>query len=145
MNAIERTIHWGETHHPAWLDPLRMILGVILFIKGIFFIRNTGAMDQMLANTDLEFLSFLMVHYVVFAHLVGGLLIACGLLTRLAVLFQLPILLGAVFFVNAEQGFFSMNSELGLSVFILILLIVFLVVGSGPYSLDSYYRRHRDY
>lgn len=27
MNLIQKTTYWGDTHHPHWLDILRMILG----------------------------------------------------------------------------------------------------------------------
>ncbi len=145
MNAIERTMYWGETHHPAWLDPVRVVLGLILFIKGIFFIRNLEAIEQMVMSANFEFYPFIIAHYVAFAHLIGGLLIAGGLLTRVAALFQIPILIGAVFFVNASRNYYSMESEGLLAIVVLILLIVFLVVGSGKYSLDHYMKTHKDY
>lgn len=145
MNTIEKTMHWGETHHPAWLDPLRMVLGLILFIKGIFFIRDLEAIEQLVMQANFEFYPFIIAHYVAFAHLVGGLMIAMGLLTRVAIIFQLPVLIGAVFFVNASRNYYSMESEFLLAIVVLILLIVFLVVGSGKYSLDRYMRTHPDY
>lgn len=144
MNTIERTMRWGETHHPAWLDPLRMVLGLILFIKGILFIRDTEALSDMMANTSVEFASFLIAHYVAMVHLVGGLMIAMGLLTRVAALFNLPILFGAVFYLNMRDTYAGSGTELILSVVVLLLLIVFLVVGSGRHSVDNYYRKYRD-
>ena len=32
--------HWGDTHHPAWNDALRIMLGMILVLKGISFISD---------------------------------------------------------------------------------------------------------
>jgi len=64
------------------------------------------------------------------------------LVTRLAVLFQIPILAGAIIFINADKGLFTIHSELGLSILVLALLIFFLIFGSGKYSADSFMRTH---
>jgi uncharacterized membrane protein YphA (DoxX/SURF4 family) len=56
-----------------------------------------------------------------------------GVLTRFACLIQIPILLGAVFFVDTT--FYRPFSEVLLSVLVLLLLIVFLVVGNGRIQL----------
>jgi putative oxidoreductase len=60
----------------------------------------------------------------------------------LSALAQVPILLGAVFFVNISSGFSALNSELWLSVMVLFLLIMFVVVGSGKFSMDDWMSRH---
>jgi uncharacterized membrane protein YphA (DoxX/SURF4 family) len=96
---------------------------------------------EKLAGTQLPFSSFvlvLVVHYVVFAHLMGGVLLALGTMTRLACIVQIPILLGAVIFINSSSGFWRPFSELGLSILVLVLLIYFLVVGNGPWSVDKF-------
>ncbi|MFD1143367.1 DoxX family protein [Larkinella insperata] len=142
MNVIQRVEHWGDTHHPAWIDALRIMLGIVLFLKGVSFIGDTGHLTNLVGGTRFDLIPMFLIHYVAFAHLVGGLLIAMGCMTRLAVLVQLPILLGAVFFVNITHGFSALNSELWLSVVVLLLLLVFLVVGSGRFSVDDYMRRH---
>jgi putative oxidoreductase len=142
MNTIEKIGYWGDHHHTKWLDLLRIGLGAILFAKGLYFISDTFALAEMLKNSRFEFLSFMIAHYVAFAHLVGGILIALGLLTRIAILFQLPILIGAIAFVNASRGFFSINFELEISLVVLFLLILFLIYGSGPLSVDFYMRKN---
>jgi uncharacterized membrane protein YphA (DoxX/SURF4 family) len=88
-------------------------------------------------------MAMLIIHIVAFAHLVGGLLINLGLLTRFAAVVQIPILVGAVFFVNIWRGFSPLNSELWLSVLVLFLLILFWIVGSGRYSLDYWMKTHK--
>ena len=65
-----------------------------------------------------------------------------GLLTRVAVLAQIPILLGALIFVRTPTGLFNVHSETGLSILVLLLLCIFLIEGSGPISYDGYMRRH---
>ncbi|MGM9510857.1 DoxX family protein [Larkinella sp. GY13] len=142
MNVLQRVEHWGDTHHPAWIDALRIMLGIILFLKGVSFIGDTTYLSSLVGGSRFGLTPVMLVHYVAFAHLVGGVLIAFGMLTRLAVLAQLPILLGAVFFINISKGFSALNSELWLSIVVLFLLIMFLVVGSGRFSMDDWMSRH---
>jgi putative oxidoreductase len=137
MNLTQKMDQWAYAHHPRWIDFLRIALGVILFIKGFFFIRNTDALVELLKNSRFEWVSFALAHYVAFAHLVGGIMITIGLFTRLAVVIQLPVLLGAVIFINSKAGFFSINSELPFSIIILVMLIFFFIYGSGPASADQ--------
>ncbi|HLU90229.1 MAG TPA: DoxX family protein [Cyclobacteriaceae bacterium] len=144
MHTLHHIEHWADTHHPRWIDFIRIALGLFIFYKGIIFISDTAALMDMMNNLDTALFNMAMVHYVAFAHLFGGILIAMGLLTRMAVLFQLPILFVAVFFVNINMGFFSVanNLEFEVSLIVLILLIVFLVYGSGKFSVDEYMNKH---
>ncbi|AQG79351.1 DoxX family protein [Spirosoma montaniterrae] len=142
MNLLHRVEHWGDTHHPAWTDALRIMLGTILVLKGISFISDTTYLTQLVGGLKFDLWSVMIVHYVAFAHLMGGFLIAVGCLTRLMCLLQLPILVGAVFFVNISRGFSTLNSELWLSLVVLGLLLTFIVLGSGRYSMDEYVRQH---
>jgi uncharacterized membrane protein YphA (DoxX/SURF4 family) len=80
-----------------------------------------------------------LVYYVTFVHLVGGTLIALGILTRFSALMQIPVVFGAVFFINILQSPF--NTDLISSVIALIFLVVFAVVGSGKLSLENYLER----
>lgn len=137
MNLVSKIEHWGDAHHPRWLDVLRIALGIVIFAKGVSFIMDTDSVFRLIQKTNFQLSIWSAVHYVAFAHLVGGLFIALGLSTRLAVAFQIPILLGAVFFVNITDGFSFLNSELWFSLIVLVLLIVFFIIGSGPYSLDN--------
>ncbi|WP_231459187.1 MULTISPECIES: DoxX family protein [unclassified Pedobacter] len=141
MNVIRKIEHWGDVHQTKWLDFLRIILGLIIFGKGISFISDTNTLQNLITqNNVFGFSSVLIsvaIHVVAFAHLVGGILITLGLVTRFAAVIQMPILLCAVFFVNILQGFSMLNSELWLSVIVLFLLILFWVIGSGPLSVDE--------
>jgi uncharacterized membrane protein YphA (DoxX/SURF4 family) len=142
MYILDKIDAWSERHHPKWIDVLRILLGLILFYKGIYFISHTQDIVVMLANTRFDFLGITIAHYVVAAHIMGGLLIMVGLLTRIAILFQIPILLGAVIFVNLPKGILSFNSETELSILVLFLLVFFLFEGSGPLSIDEYIKKH---
>jgi putative oxidoreductase len=137
MNLTQKLDRWAYAHHPRWIDLLRIALGLILFIKGFVFIRNTDSLVEILRQSRFEWVSFALAHYVAFAHLVGGVMITIGLFTRVAVAFQLPILLGAIIFINSKPGFFSVNSELPFSILILLMLTFFFIYGSGPASADQ--------
>ena len=82
-----------------------------------------------------SFVLSLTIQYIIFGHIIGGFLIAVGLLTRLACLLQIPILLGALIFVQWDvmQHF----SQFFLALLTLILLCYFMIIGSGPWSLDK--------
>lgn len=132
---------WSTTHHPRWLVVLRVALGLSLMLKGISFISNNVSLQLLLEGTSFASQQWLTT-VIPWVHLLGGFLIVIGLFTRWAVLVQIPILLGAVFFINAPRGVFAGQSELGLSIIILVLLCFFFAEGSGPLSMDEYFRRY---
>lgn len=138
MKSIYQLESWANTHYPKWLNFVRIALGIVIFFKGFIYIRDTEALMHILRNTETDMATLGMVHFIAFAHIFGGIFIALGLGTRIAVLFQLPILLGAVVFVNASKGFFAVNSELGFSLAVLVFLFIFLIYGSGKISLQQY-------
>ncbi len=147
MNVVQKIEHWGDVHHAKWLDVIRIVLGLLILSKGIAFAGDTEAQkDWILQNNTFGFsglMAMALVHTVALAHLVGGVLITIGLVTRFAVVVQIPILIGAVFFVNMSKGFSPLNSELWLSIIVLMLLILFWIVGSGSYSVDHWMKNHR--
>jgi uncharacterized membrane protein YphA (DoxX/SURF4 family) len=144
MSAISGIEKWTEEHHSIWIDFLRILLGVFLIAKGASFINHREQIEWLLVNHHVEFLIFIAAIYVILFHIGGGLLIASGLITRWAIGFQIPILIGAVFFVNLPKGFNGINTELGLSIVVLALLIFFFFYGSGNFSLDHYMTKHKD-
>ena len=137
MNLVQRVEHWGDTHHPQWLDIVRMALGVFLCFKGVEYLYNMGAMLSLINNKMAfgSFSSMLMSNYIAFAHLLGGILLILGVLTRFACLIQLPILLGAIFFVNLSPDMYRPFSELALSIIVFLMLVGFLILGNGKISL----------
>jgi putative oxidoreductase len=144
MGMLHQLQQWSITHHPKWLVILRVALGLSLILKGISFISNNISLQDILLRSNLSSQGWLSTA-IPWLHLLGGALIVVGLFTRWAVLIQIPILAGAVFFVNTKQGVFAgQSSEFGLSLIILALLIFFFAEGGGPLSLDDhYFRRNR--
>lgn len=72
-------------------------------------------------------------------------MILVGLLTRFMALIQIPIILGAIVFVNMTTDSNKINQgELPLSFLMLVLVIVFFVEGGGYMSLDNMIRKPVD-
>jgi uncharacterized membrane protein YphA (DoxX/SURF4 family) len=140
MNLIHRIEKWGDSHHPRFLDIIRILLGIFLLLKGLGFMDNTANLKALIENqADIDVapgLLMALVYYVTFVHLVGGTLIALGILTRFSAIMQIPVVFGAVFFINILQSPF--NTDLAASVAALIFLVVFAVIGSGRVSLENY-------
>lgn len=142
MGTLQQIHTWSLTHHPRWLVVIRVALGLCLFIKGISFMINASLLERYLQNSSLAAQTDWIALVVTWAHLLGGFLIIIGLLTRWAVLLQIPILLAAMVLMAAEHGLFAAGSQFPLSVVIFLLLIFFLVEGGGPLSLDNYFRHN---
>ena len=145
MNAIVKLESWADRHHPKWIDILRVVLGIIFIIKGVALIEHREQVVMMMEKSNIDLFTFsLSSQYVIAFDLAGGLFIAIGLLTRLIVLFQLPIVILSIVFINYHQNLFALNSELGYLVLILALVIFFLFYGSGPISVDNYLSKRKE-
>lgn len=145
MSVVTDIERWGNSHRPGFLDIFRIALGVFITYKGISFITSMREFEDTTAGINVWFAGAAITHYVIFAHLLGGPMIAVGLFTRIAALLQIPILIGAVFLVNAPKGLFSVGShmELEISIIVLVGLVVFMVFGAGRYSIDA--KRRQDF
>ncbi|MBO9730946.1 MAG: DoxX family protein [Chitinophaga sp.] len=143
MNMLQRIEHWGDTHSPNWLSAVRILLGIFLMAMGVLFVMNRDDLIGVISQKPaLAAISIMLGHYIVFAHTVGGLFIAMGLLTRFCAICNIPVLIGAVFMSHSATGLFSVYPFMALSVVVLLLLIVFAIEGSGRISVDEYMRRH---
>jgi uncharacterized membrane protein YphA (DoxX/SURF4 family) len=118
------------------LDLLRVYLGVALLVRGALFIGQPDALTSYMERSQHWFIPVAISHYVVAAHVAGGLLLILGLGTRVAAWAQVPILLGAVLFVHRGEGLLSASQSLELSALVLAMLVVIGVFGAGDFSVD---------
>ncbi|MFL1011596.1 DoxX family protein [Flavisericum labens] len=140
MDTIKTLNKWANKHTYLPIDFLRIALGAFLFFKGIDFMSNSAMLVELFKPMQSMAGGMIMVHYVAPAHFIGGLLIAFGLLTRWAIIAQLPILIGAV----AINFVGDMNtSNLVLALVTLLACAFFLVYGSGKHSLDYYFKMQK--
>lgn len=140
MNILHRLEHWGDTHHPKWVDIIRIALGIFLIYKGIIF-------PQQMAKALLAMPNFMSGNYfllnsaqylVLFAHLLGGAFLVFGIYVRFACLLQIPILLVAIFLILSTNDAWNPFAELPIALIVLGLLCFFLVVGNGSISVAKY-------
>lgn len=139
-NITERT----NPDQPKWLTVLRVLLGLILLWKGVVFIRDTAYLRSLIGQTGIETLSrsdttFALI--VSILSLLCGLFITVGLFTRASSIVQLPIIIIAIFFVNIKNIGTDVF-EIVLSIVVLILLVLFIIKGSGALSADEYFRTY---
>ncbi len=129
---------------PAWFSLLRMLLGIILFWKGIVFIRDTELLKLLVQRTGVGVFSQyseVITFIVAYLTLLCGLFILSGLFTRACCIIQIPIVFVAIFFINIQRIDKS-TFELVLSIIVLILLVFFAIKGSGTISADEFFRTY---
>jgi putative oxidoreductase len=140
MDTIKKLNKWANAHTSYPLDILRVALGIFLFTKGISFITNSEYLLEIIKPLQNYGGGMMMIHYVAPAHLIGGILITFGLLTRWALWAQLPILIGAVI-INFIGEMVIQN--LLISTLTLLISIFFLFFGSGKHSADYYFKMQK--
>lgn len=140
MATIKSLNKWANAHTYYPLDILRLALGVFLFWKGIDFMSNQAQMAAVFEPFQDLPGGMAILHYIVPAHFVGGFLIVVGLLTRWAVLAQLPILTGAV--LANFLGETNMTNLILASI-TLIVCLFFLFYGSGKHSVDYHLKMQK--
>ncbi|MEO7265478.1 MAG: DoxX family protein [Ferruginibacter sp.] len=139
MNYIQKIERWGDAHHSRYMDIVRIALGLFLCYKAIFFLNNMSALIGLMGNNNMGIKSFNVVflgQFIVIIHLMGGLLIAIGIHTRLAALVQIPILVGALILMNNSNVFVTVW-DTAITVITLLLLIFFAIIGNGPWSYSK--------
>jgi putative oxidoreductase len=141
MKTFEKLKQWSDRNNFFLFDLLRICLGGILILKGISFGQNQNDIEIIVDNGPFNFISLLIVQYIVITHIAGGFLILIGLITRTSVLFLLPVVAGAVVLSPLVPSLAFYQNET-LALLILFLLISFLIYGSGAFSADRYLKHH---
>lgn len=136
MTSFQHARDALRVNHDLALALTRVYLGLGLVAKGAFFLGHTEWLHQMTVAHHTPMASLVLAHYIALAHIGGGALLAVGLLTRVAALVQLPILLGAVFYVHWADGLFSGGQGIEFAGLVLFMLLVFTVFGGGRWSVD---------
>lgn len=137
MEAVKKMNKWANRHSYFVIDLLRVFSGLFLVWKAISFLTNVEYYDYYAEPLKRMGLGMIIIHYVVAANLVGGIMIVFGLLTRWAIMAQLPILFGAFVlnYIHEMNTFNYFTSLLVLAVF-----LFFLFFGSGKHSADYYFK-----
>jgi len=138
MSTYRTVVNWIQRNREIVLDLARIYLGLGLFARGVLFIVEPEGIGALVDLADFSLATAAVGSYVTFAHLLGGLMLAAGLLTRLAALAQIPVLVGAVFVVHLQEGLLAPGQSLEFSALVLFLLVVVFLFGGGPWSADCY-------
>jgi uncharacterized membrane protein YphA (DoxX/SURF4 family) len=143
MNLPGKISSW-DNRNPFLLLILRVALGLILAIRGLYFLTSIQPLFYLIQGSSLSKLNMNMplALFVCWVHILGGTFIILGFLTRISVWAQIPIILGAIFIVNLNNGLAQSFTELLLSIFVLMLLILFAFTGGGKISMDQYLKKH---
>ena len=124
---------------PRATDLVRVTLGAVLLVAGFWFLAHLEAFAGSIRESGFPFAAFVLAHGIVLAHLGGGALLLVGLLSRVAALFQIPILLGALAMVNFDGGLLAASSPLVTGA-TLGLAIAIAILGDGEWSLAAWFR-----
>jgi putative oxidoreductase len=136
-HEINHVASRNSASNPVWMDGLRISLGLFLFIKGILFLEHSSDVFLIFSQSqDLISMKKASILTSV-VHIAGGLMITFGMLTRLALLCQIPVVLGALLVVNPQRSLQLDSVELWMPVAVLGLLLFFMIVGPGRYSVDN--------
>ncbi len=138
--SVKSLNKWANAHSTIWFDAIRIILGIFLIYKGGYFVSNSRDFEDLIAPVSNFMGGMLTFHYIAAAHIMGGIMIVCGLLTRWALLAQLPILVGAVLinFIGEMNG-----ANLIIALITLAISIFYTVYGSGKHSADYYFKMEK--
>jgi uncharacterized membrane protein YphA (DoxX/SURF4 family) len=135
MNNIKYLNKLANEHTYYSLNIIRVGLGVFIFYKGLYFMNHMLLLSNLIEPLKNYVGEIILLHYIVPAHLIGGVLIIIGLLTRWAISAQIPILIGALF-VNILGDMSILNLVIIMS--IIFVSLFFLIYGSGKNSVDYY-------
>lgn len=133
---------WFAQHPDVFIDLVRAYLGLGLFAKGFYILEHQDQFQNLIAGGNLPFSLIAAAHYVIPVHFAGGAMLLIGLLTRIAALAQLPLLLGAVFYVYLPRlATLELRQNLEFTALVLFLLSVVAVAGAGRFSVDYWLQR----
>jgi putative oxidoreductase len=143
MNMHGKITVW-DSKYPILFVILRVMLGLILAIRGIFFLTSIQPLFHLIKSSGLNELNMNMTIalFICWIHLLGGTFIILGFLTKISAWAQIPILVGAILFINLNNSLSHSYSELLLSIFVLILSALFALAGGGKISMDNYAKSH---
>lgn len=141
MKAISDINKWANTHSNLAVDAARVLLGSFLFYKGMYLLFHFDESLQILKSIHgLAGMDYVAINKIIAGiHMLGGVMVLMGFLTRLALLVQFPLVLSAMFihFASGANGLYSLQA--GLAV---VASAAFILYGSGKHSLDYILKMH---
>jgi uncharacterized membrane protein YphA (DoxX/SURF4 family) len=121
---------------------IRIIAGLFLILDGMHILTHITQLEDLLKSVMSVPKAAFLVYYIGVIHLLGGVFVILGLLTRLIILLQVPAILAEMYYINAPGSFLG-SWEIVASSIILILLVIIFSTGSGKFSMDYYRKRNK--
>lgn len=137
MKLTQQLDLWSAKFRSGLTDCLRIVLGLILLVKGFEFLFDMAGMVQTM-QIEFGFSSIVIVQLLAGIHLYFGFFIVMGLMTRLSSVLLIPIVTVATFYVNANFANAGI-SEFLLSTVTLCLLLFFAMYGNGEFSVYRFW------
>ena len=129
--------------YPTWFTlPIRLALGAVMIAHGaqkVLGSFNGPGLETFIAgDTPFGFMrpAWFWLGAAALSELVGGLLVALGLLTRVAAFFIACTMLTAVVGFHLSGGFFAANSGYEYPLSLLAMALGLLISGGGQASVD---------
>src|SRR5687768_14257928 len=105
---------WSDKHHPYVLEYLRIIFGIVVVVQAFSLSLQKDLIDGMVANSNWDYMTRMLVQAVNFGHIILGILIAIGLFTRTASLILIPMLVATIAFYSTLSGFLPIYGQISL-------------------------------
>lgn len=139
MKKIKSATDGNVASYSRRLVFLRMCLGILLCLKGIYLLSNNTALHDWLAQQQQLIFPFTWLAMVVgIAQMLGGIFIVLGLFTRWVCLMLLPIVTMVLLIKFSD---FTLSDYALLEIISIFAgLILFLEKGAGRASLDRRFR-----
>jgi putative oxidoreductase len=121
----------------------RFTLGVCFVVHGLGKLGIVGPGNMAGFTGWLKSLGMpapaLQARVAMLSELIGGALVACGLLTRIAAFFCMVAMIVAASIGHKGGGYLITNNPPGneYALNLAILMVVLIMIGPGPYSLDA--------
>ena len=135
MKLLDHKFYFAKEHHLFAIDIIRIITGILIFYNGISILNNPELLSEIVKDSQIAGLIIILGHHVIFSLLVGGLFITIGILTRVALIFQIPVYL-SIIWLYLSGYIIHQAFDLFYLIIIQISIIFLLISGPGKYSID---------
>ena len=103
---------------------LRIITGMFLIVDGIHIISHSVQLEDTLKQAMSVKQSNLLINYIGFAHLFAGAFIILGLITRIAILIQIPAVLAEMYYIQPPSSFLGDWEIIGFALLLGLLILL---------------------
>ena len=118
----------------------RIVVGLFLVFDGIHILSHNVQLQELFSKTMSIHTAVFLINFIGVAHLLGGTFIVIGLLTRVAIVVQVPAILAEMYYVQPPGSFLGDWEILG-SAILLVLLVFLFIKNSGRFSMDYFRKR----